>query len=183
MRGATSSRGCRPLRWPLETLRVVHERSLQLEQRSTGPAGLLGTLGAVLERYPQVYIEQLEWKLVSAGAPLAANALAPVGVLPPVEARLVVQARLPSEYSASQRSALELVDALAIDLGRDSGHSGAHHATALRPRIRSGAEGRRAQRTCRRRQYASADAADQPGDRTVKLDDLKKIRGSALWPS
>ena len=106
---------------PLETLRVVHERSLQLEQRSTGPAALLATLGAALERYPQVHIEQLDWKLVSTGAQLSANALAPVSALPPVEARLVVQARLPAEYSARQRSALELVDALAVELGRDPG--------------------------------------------------------------
>ncbi|MDR5650688.1 hypothetical protein, partial [Staphylococcus nepalensis] len=62
--------------------------------------------------------EQLDWKLVNPGAPLSANALAPVSALPPVEARLVLQARLPAEYSARQRSALELVDALAADLGR-----------------------------------------------------------------
>lgn len=103
----------------LETLRVVHERSLQLEQRSTGPAALLGTLGAVLERYPQVHVEQLDWKLASPGGRASTNALAPVGALPPVEARLVVQARLPAGYSARQRSALELVHALAVDLDRD----------------------------------------------------------------
>lgn len=96
---------------PLDTLRVVHERSLQLEQRSAVPAGLLQALGAVLERYPQVELDRLDWKLGSAGMP-AADGLAPV------EAQLLVQARLPAEYGAQQRRALELVDALALDLGR-----------------------------------------------------------------
>lgn len=106
---------------PLETLRVVHERSLQLEQRSTGPAALLGTLGTVLERYPQVHVEQLEWKLAGIGAPSSGPTTSAAGALPPVEAQLILQARLPGEYGARQRSALELVDALATDLGRESG--------------------------------------------------------------
>ncbi len=61
--------------------------------------------------YPQVELDRLDWKLGSAGMP-AADGLAPV------EAQLLVQARLPAEYGAQQRRALELVDALVLDLGR-----------------------------------------------------------------
>lgn len=99
---------------PLETLRAVHERSLQLEQRSAAPAGLLRQLGTTLERYPQAELDQLDWKLGGSATPAA-------GPLPALEAQLLVHARLPAEYGAQQRRALELVEALAADLGNQSG--------------------------------------------------------------
>jgi hypothetical protein len=99
---------------PLETLRVVHERSLQLERRSALPAGLLRHLGRVLEHHPEVTLERLDWKLAS---PTAPRADAP----PPIEAQLLIQARLPAEYIAQQQHALERVDALADDLRRAPG--------------------------------------------------------------
>lgn len=95
---------------PLDTLRVVHERSLQLEQRSTTPDDLLRELGAVLSQLPQVSLERLEWRLT----PDAAGAVP--GGLPGMNAELVVLARLPEEFGAQQRRALEVVDALAAQL-------------------------------------------------------------------
>lgn len=91
---------------PLDTLRVVHERSLQIEQRSAMPDGLMRELGAVLEQLPQVTLDKLEWRLA------ADLANGNNGALPPMRAELIVHAHLPEEFGAQQRRALEVVDAL-----------------------------------------------------------------------
>jgi len=106
---------------PLDTLRVVHERSVQLEQRSAAPGALLTHLGAVLEQYPEIELVALDWKLTSAATPGVLSSTPAGNTLRPVEAQLIVQARLPGEYGAQQRRALERVDALAADLGRTPG--------------------------------------------------------------
>lgn len=106
---------------PLDTLRVVHERSVQLEQRSATPGALLAHLGAVLEQFPEVELVELDWKLSHATTPGVLSATPTGDMLRPVEAQLIVQARLPGQYGAQQRRALERVDALAAELGRTPG--------------------------------------------------------------
>ncbi|MCZ7140528.1 hypothetical protein O6379_23805, partial [Salmonella enterica subsp. enterica] len=60
---------------PLDTLRAVHERSLQIEQRSAQPATLLADLGQVLEQVPQVALDRLEWRMVSEAGGNGASAI------------------------------------------------------------------------------------------------------------
>lgn len=103
---------------PLDTLRVVHERSLQIEHRSAMPEDLLRELGTVLQQYPQVELDRLEWKLTS---PAGSTAASQGDGLPPVQAQLLMQAHLPGEYGTQQRRALELVDMLTAELGRRPG--------------------------------------------------------------
>lgn len=101
---------------PLDTLRVVHERSLQLERRSAAPAALMRELGTVLQQFPQVTLERLEWKLASDPAADSPVRSVPAAGLAPMRAELLFHARLPETYGAQQRRALELVEALAGEL-------------------------------------------------------------------
>jgi hypothetical protein len=94
----------------------VHERSLQIEQRSAQPATLLADLGQVLEQVPQVALDRLEWRMVSEaggnGASAVGGVTAGAGNGGGMRADLVMQAHLPQEFGSQQRRALEVVDTL-----------------------------------------------------------------------
>lgn len=100
---------------PLDTLRGVHERSLQLEHRTEAPDALLRELGEELAEQPQITLDRLEWRL----APDSGTA--PGGGLPVMRAELVMQAHLPGDFGNQQRRALEIVDALAARLRARNG--------------------------------------------------------------
>ncbi len=101
---------------PLDTLRAVHERSLQIEQRSAHPVTLLADLGQVLDQVPQVALDRLEWRMVSEaggnGASAVGGVTAGAGNGGGMRADLVMQAHLPQEFGSQQRRALEVVDTL-----------------------------------------------------------------------
>jgi hypothetical protein len=92
---------------PLDTLRAVHERSQQIESRSAMPDELMRDLGAVLESFPQVQVQRLEWRIV----PPASGAVADSA-----SAELEMQAELPMTYRDEPRRAIELMDTLASEL-------------------------------------------------------------------
>lgn len=100
---------------PLDTLRGVHERSLQLERRSEPPDLLMQELGEELAGLPDIALDRLEWRLVPDTAAPSADAL------PAMRAELTLQAHLPGEYGNRQRRALEAVEMLVGRLRARSG--------------------------------------------------------------